>query len=159
MTTGAWCRYDNDSATYAATYGRLYNWYAVNDSRGLAPNGWHVPTDAEWNKMTKFLDESADTTQCCYNNIANALKSSTGWPFLYNGTNSSGFTAMPGGYRFCYPFNDAFFFGNGDHSHYWTASEISSNEAWFRFIVTYSGALKKEAVSKKCGFAVRLIKE
>ncbi len=45
LTTGAYCYYDNDSATYAATYGKLYNWYAVNDSRGLAPEGWHIPTD------------------------------------------------------------------------------------------------------------------
>lgn len=44
LTTGAWCWYNNDSATYAATYGKLYNWYAVNDPRGLAPVGWHIPT-------------------------------------------------------------------------------------------------------------------
>jgi len=48
LTTGAWCWYNNDSATYASTYGKLYNWYAVNDSRGLAPNGWHVPANSDW---------------------------------------------------------------------------------------------------------------
>jgi len=48
LTTGAYCYYNNDSTTYAATYGKLYNWYAVNDPRGLAPEGWHIPTDFEW---------------------------------------------------------------------------------------------------------------
>ena len=61
LTTGAWCWYNNDSATYAATYGKLYNWYAVNDPRGLAPEGWHVPSDGEWNKLVKYLDISSDT--------------------------------------------------------------------------------------------------
>jgi uncharacterized protein (TIGR02145 family) len=61
LTTGAWCWYNNDSATYAATYGKLYNWYAVNDPRGLAPEGWHVPSDGEWNILIKYLDPIADT--------------------------------------------------------------------------------------------------
>ena len=55
LTTGAWCWYNNDSATNAATYGKLYNWYAVNDSRGLAPSGYHIPTDVEWTKLTDYL--------------------------------------------------------------------------------------------------------
>ena len=55
LTTGAYCYYDNDSATYAATYGKLYNWYAVNDPRGLAPAGWHVPSEAEWTELTNCL--------------------------------------------------------------------------------------------------------
>lgn len=58
ITTGAWCWYKNDSATYAATYGKLYNWYAVNDPRGLAPAGWHIPTDLEWTTMTDCLGEN-----------------------------------------------------------------------------------------------------
>ncbi len=55
LTTGAYCYYDNDSATYAAVYGKLYNWYAVNDPRGLAPEGWHVPTDFEWTTLADCL--------------------------------------------------------------------------------------------------------
>ena len=55
LTTGAWCWYNNDSASNASTYGKLYNWYAVNDSRGFAPLGWHVPSDAEWTKLSTFL--------------------------------------------------------------------------------------------------------
>jgi uncharacterized protein (TIGR02145 family) len=54
LTTGAWCWYNNDSAT-GAVYGKLYNWYAVNDPRGLAPTGWHVPSDAEWDTLITHL--------------------------------------------------------------------------------------------------------
>jgi len=62
LTTGAWCWYNNDSATYAAVYGKLYNWYAVNDPRGLAPAGWHIPSESDWNKLEKCVDPLADTT-------------------------------------------------------------------------------------------------
>src|ERR1035437_2945754 len=55
LSTGAWCWYNNDSATNASTYGKLYNWYAVNDPRGLAPTGWHVPSDAEWTTLSTCL--------------------------------------------------------------------------------------------------------
>src|ERR1700750_2369551 len=58
LTTGAGCWYNNDSAT-GAVYGRLYNWYAINDSRGLAPEGWHVPSDSEWYVVSDFLGKGA----------------------------------------------------------------------------------------------------
>jgi uncharacterized protein (TIGR02145 family) len=103
LTTGAWCWYNNDSATYAATYGRLYNWYAVNDARGLAPQGFHIPTDAEWNKLVKYLDAGADTTcaNCNQSTIAGgSMKRTTGWNAPNIGaSNSSGFAGLPGGYR------------------------------------------------------------
>jgi uncharacterized protein (TIGR02145 family) len=54
LTTGAWCYYEND-AKNGVKYGKLYNWYAVNDARGLAPAGWHVPTDYEWEVLSTFL--------------------------------------------------------------------------------------------------------
>ena len=55
LTTGAYCYYNNDSTAYAATYGKLYNWYAVNDTRGLAPEGWYIPTDFEWTTLGACL--------------------------------------------------------------------------------------------------------
>src|SRR5262245_15639657 len=57
LTTGAWCYYNNDS-TQSKKYGKLYNWYAVNDPRGLAPAGWHIPSDSEWTTMEKSLGGS-----------------------------------------------------------------------------------------------------
>ncbi len=104
LTTGAYRYYNDDSATYAATYGKLYNWYAVNDPRGLAPAGWHIPTDAEWNTLVKCIDPAADTTPA--NGIisltAGGAMKETGtahWNTPNTGaTNSTGFTGLPGGW-------------------------------------------------------------
>ncbi|HRH49371.1 MAG TPA: fibrobacter succinogenes major paralogous domain-containing protein [Panacibacter sp.] len=91
LTTGAWCYYP----AAGAIYGKLYNWYAVNDPRGLAPAGWHVPSDAEWTTLTTFLGGEA---------VAGGKMKETGtthWTSPnYGATNSSGFTGLPGG--FCY---------------------------------------------------------
>ena len=93
----AWCYYDNDPAN-GAKYGKLYNWYAVNDSRGLAPVGYHIPSDAEWTKLTDFLggEEVAGTK----------MKSTDFWADYEgnsgNGTNESGFSGLPGGTRYFY---------------------------------------------------------
>jgi uncharacterized protein (TIGR02145 family) len=89
----AWCYYNNDPAN-GAKYGKLYNWYAVTDSRGLAPVGYHIPTSAEWTKLTDFLGgEGVAGTK---------MKSKSGWNDYRgksgNGTNSSGFNGLPGGY-------------------------------------------------------------
>jgi len=92
LTTGAYCIYRNN-ASNANTYGNLYNWYAVNDNRYIAPSGWHVPTDAEWTTLTIFLGgdmvsgklKEAGTTHWASPNTA--------------ATNETGFTALPGGYR------------------------------------------------------------
>jgi uncharacterized protein (TIGR02145 family) len=105
LTTGAWCWYKNDSATYASTYGKLYNWYAVNDIRGLAPNGWHIPSGPEWANLSKCIDSNTDTTFS--QNAPLSLKSGVAlkeadtlnWKSPNFATNSSRFTALPGGGR------------------------------------------------------------
>lgn len=86
----AWCYYDNDSSK-GAKFGKLYNWYAVNDPRGLAPKGWHIPTNAEWTILTDYLggEEVA----------GGKMKSKEDWSNEGNATNSSGFSALPGGSR------------------------------------------------------------
>lgn len=91
LTTGAWCYYQND-AENGKTYGKLYNWYAVNDPRGLAPEGWHIPTDAEWIALIDYLGGT---------NVAGGKMKQIGtvhWisPNL-GATNESGFSALPGG--------------------------------------------------------------
>lgn len=88
LTTGAYSNYDNNSS-YADTYGRLYNWYAVNDSRNIAPDGWHVATDAEW---TTLLSEVGSKDKLKESGTAH-------WQSGNTGNNSSGFTALPGGDR------------------------------------------------------------
>lgn len=94
LGTGAWCWYNNDSANYAATYGKLYNWYAVNDPRGLAPAGWHMPSDLEWSTLATCLGGDG---------VAGGKMKGTGTAFWQEpnagAINSSGFTELPGGYR------------------------------------------------------------
>ena len=111
LTTGAWCYYNNDSTT-GATYGKIYNWYAVagihdNDpntpNKILAPTGWHIPSDTEWNSIINFLDPNANGGLTVPNVAGSAMKETgtTHWFSPNTGaTNSSGFTGLPGGYRF-----------------------------------------------------------
>jgi uncharacterized protein (TIGR02145 family) len=162
LSTGAWCWYNNDSATYAATYGRLYNWYAVNDLRGLAPQGYHIPTDAEWNKLVKYLDEFADTTceQCYQSTIAgDAMKSTTGWNDanggVTNSTNSSGFAGLPGAYRGV----DGTFDNIGNFGNWWSSTEKSTTDASFRFLYHYDSYVYRDSVTKRLGFSVRCVRD
>jgi uncharacterized protein (TIGR02145 family) len=158
LTTGAWCWYNNDSATYGSIYGKLYNWYAVNDSRGLAPQSWHIPSDAEWNKLTKFLDPSADTTELgtCSNVAGGAMKSITGWNEPNVGaTNSSGFSGIPGGFRFI----DCTFITAGDFGFWWSSSEIVTTASWCRFLQNGFSIFGRDYNSNYYGFSVRCIRD
>lgn len=94
----AWCYYSNTPGNIN-NFGKLYNWYAVKDKRGLAPKGWRIPTDADWNNLLMTLDTKADLKN--NKNIAGAkLKSKNGWNGGNgNGNNESGFNALPAGYR------------------------------------------------------------
>ncbi|MFN5842688.1 MAG: FISUMP domain-containing protein, partial [Bacteroidota bacterium] len=107
----ALCYYNNDPA-YGEKYGKLYNWYAVMDSRGLCPTGWHVPSDAEWTILENYLGSEAGTK----------LKASYGWYEGGNGTNSSGFSGLPGGFR-----NDSngTFYSVGVLGYWWSSTESS----------------------------------
>jgi uncharacterized protein (TIGR02145 family) len=126
LTTGAWCWYNNDSATYSF-YGRLYNWYAVNDPRGLAPQGWRIPTKSDWNKLIKFLDNAADTA-CLNCNVSvsagEALKSDSAWVSNTTGSNIIGYNALPGGSRW-----EGAFDGQGQYGTWWSADEKDSANA------------------------------
>jgi len=159
LTTGAWCWYNNDSATYAATYGRLYNWYAVNDPRGLAPQGWHVPSDGEWNKLVKYLDAGADTTcqGCHQSSIAGgAMMSTTGWsaPNIEEATNSSGFAGIPGGCRY-----DGGSFANiGNTGYWWSSTEYFTPIAWYHYLY-YNSNVYRFNNTKTLGLSVRFVKD
>lgn len=117
LTTGAWCWYNNDSATYAATYGKLYNWYAISDPRGLAPAGWHIPTDTEWTTLVNCLGGDL---------LAGGPLKETGlvhWQTPNAGaTNTTGYTALPYGRRGpAGEYADIFI-----AAHFWTATEYTS---------------------------------
>jgi len=155
LITGAWCWYNNDSVNYSK-YGKLYNWHAVNDPRGLAPQGWHIPTNTEWNLLTKCLYPNADTTQCCDNSAGQAMKSTSGWGISGLGDNSSGFNALPGGYRIFYgPFNNEGYYGI-----WWSSTPYyNESDAYARSLDSISSTLTRYVSDKSNGFSVRIVKD
>jgi uncharacterized protein (TIGR02145 family) len=147
----AWCYYDND-ASNGSKYGKLYNWYAVNDPRGLAPQGWHIPTDAEWKTLSENLggEEAA----------GNLMKSSSGWLEKEagksgNGTNKSGFTGLPGGYRD----SNGNFLSVGNYGLWWSASEVIDSGAYYRVLYYDYSYLMGSNYSKRTGFSVRCVRD
>jgi len=148
LTTGAFCWYNND-ASNKNTYGPLYNWYTVNTGK-LAPTGWHVPTHSEWITLTDYLGGE--------NVAGDKLKEadSTHWINLNQGTtNSSGFTALPGGFRF----SDGTFYGIGSYSNWWSSSESDSSMAWDRFLHSNYIGVSRGKDLKQYGFSVRCLKD
>ncbi len=159
LTTGAWCWYNNDSAAYAAIYGRLYNWYAVNDPRGLAPQGWRIPTDGDWNRLVKFIDPASDTScQFCTQSstAGGAMKSVSGWNAPNTGaTNSSGFTGLPGGYRG----SSAAFSSVGVGGAWWSAGEFDATRTWYRYLSGNNANVFRDYFNKTYGFSVRVVRD
>ncbi len=159
LTTGAWC-YSNNVTANSTIYGKLYNWYAVNDPRGLAPSGYHVPSDGEWNKLVKCIDQFADTTitQNQSTIAGGAMKEAglTHWLSPNTGaTNSSGFTGLPGGTR-----NAGGSFGTfGGNGFWWTSTDISYNYALFRYLDRFYDNMFRNDNIKTIGFSVRCIKD
>jgi uncharacterized protein (TIGR02145 family) len=160
LTTGAYCQFDNDTS-YIAVYGRLYNWYAVDDSRNLAPAGWHIPTDAEWKQLEINLGMSqADADLIGYRSVdvGGKLKE-TGilhWSSPNTGaTNESGFTALPGGGRS----DNGSFFQLGISANFWTSTANSLSDAWDRSISSNNAAIYRIWISKRYGISVRCVKD
>jgi uncharacterized protein (TIGR02145 family) len=147
-TNGAYAIYNNDVANNTL-YGKLYNWYAVNDSRGLCPAGWHVPSHAEWTTLVTNLGGSSVA--------AGKMKATTGWNSPNNGaTNESGFTGLPGGYR---SKNGTYNF-IGTNGYWWSSTEVYSFSAWTR-ILNYDnsdlGIFNTTSDNKHYGFSVRCL--
>ncbi len=148
LTTGVWCYLNNDS-TLGNKYGKLYNWYAVNDPRGLAPQGWHIPTDAEWTTLETTLGgASAAGGQMKEVGTLNWLSPNTG------GNNNSGFIGLPGGLR---RFNGTFTLV-GYEGHWWSSTESNTLAAWVRYLSYFNGNINKEFSYKQYGFSVRCLR-
>lgn len=149
LTTGAWCYYDNDQSN-GQIYGKLYNWYAVNDPRGLAPSGWHVPTDAEWTTLTTSLGGD---------NVAGGKMKESGTTHWNgpntNATNTSGFTGLPGGFRN----HGGTFYSIGHSGSCWNSTESVTPDAWCRFLYYNSGTVGRAANVKDIGFSVRCLRD
>jgi uncharacterized protein (TIGR02145 family) len=168
LTTGAWCYFNNDPSN-GAVYGKLYNWYAVNDSRGLAPEGWHIPSDAEWKTLEMYLGMSqseADLADYRGTDEGAALKEAglTHWwwdkPPYNTGTNSSGFTAYGGGYRLYINVTGYPSFNNLTASgQWWTSTAQDAATAWLRHLCVYHSDVARMKWGKTNGCSVRCIKE
>jgi len=156
LTTGAYCHYMNDTNN-SVTYGRLYNWYAVTDTRKICPSGWHVPSDGEWNIMERYLDASVDTTKTGYQgtNIGWELKETgtTHWATTSASvTNSSGFTALPGGHRYA-----AVFYNIHNNGYWWTQTAKDAYYSWYRYLNDGSSQVGRSSANKNDGRSVRCI--
>jgi uncharacterized protein (TIGR02145 family) len=177
-----WCYYENDPKN-GAKYGKLYNWYAVNDPRGLAPAGWHIPSDTEWTTLGDQLGDEASNkmkstsgwdsweedltcknceswnaeyrkkTAChvCKDTRVNGKKTHAG-----NGTNSSGFSGLPGGGRS----GNGYFFLIGNYGYWWSSSEYDTNFAYYRNLIrSYFNNLYSFSDNKEKGLSVRCLRD
>ncbi len=143
---GAWCSYDN-SAHNARIYGHLYNWYAVHDPRGLAPQGWHIPSDAEWQQMIDFLGGNLTA--------GGRMKAAERWRKPNAGANdSSTFNALPGGSRNCL----GSFYGKDLYGYYWSTTQAGRFDAWDRELFSTSSEVRRIRINKSIGFSVRCIR-
>ncbi len=142
-------------------YGLLYNWDHINDSKQIAPNGWHIPTDAEWQDLEKALGMSkteANGTGWRGTNEAEKIipVASIGWPTASTlfGTNSSGFSALPGG---CRSFNGSV--NSNSNSTFWWTSSTNGDKVWYRNIDYTHKTILRYYTYKQYGFSIRCIKD
>ncbi|HFG1537790.1 fibrobacter succinogenes major paralogous domain-containing protein [Flavobacterium psychrophilum] len=151
LTTGAWCYYANQSS-YGLVYGKLYNWYAVNDSRGLAPQGWHIPNNDEWNLLNAFLEAtSLSGGKLKESGTAHWLSPNAG------ATNESNFTGLPSGYRV----NVGSFENIGKECYWWSSKQpatYTSEASNYKLTYNYAYFLNRYYY-KEYGFSVRCIKD
>ena len=141
-----------DEVQSLAEYGRLYNAYAVDDERGLCPQGWHVPTDAEWTVLEDYI-----TSQGFEGNEGMALKTTSGWSGDGHGTDNFEFAALPGGFRYSYSLDGAFF-NAGDNAYWWSPSPNSGYSYYRRLGHDTSGIFRAWTDGRE-GFSVRCLRD
>jgi uncharacterized protein (TIGR02145 family) len=146
-TDGAWCYYNNDSVNFHQ-YGKLYNWYAINDQRGICPDGWRIPTKTDWMELIEFSggDSLAGGT----------LKQPELWERLHDdAADQFNFSAKPSGYRL----TSGEFLNHGIITVFWTADKADQNNAWDIFIISKSPIAGISQTGAEHGFSCRCIKE
>ena len=156
LPTGGRSWYNNDSTTYENPYGNLYNWYAVNDSRKLCPEGWHVPTDDEWTTLTSYLGGDLYAGGKMKSTVTQPTTS--GWNAPNTGaTNESGFSAFPGGFR-----NSVGSFSSiRDYAIFWSTTELDGFifYAWYRNLFANNGFVDRNNTNKSFGASVRCLRD
>ncbi len=156
LSSGAYCWYDNDEATYKEPYGALYNWYAVETGK-LCPSGWHVPYYSDWQTLESYLIDLGyinDTE-------GKALKSTSGWGGDGNGIDVFGFKALPGGYRGEGINGSKAFNYAGYNGQWWSKTPYNADNAYNAVLYYFNGNLELSGSlggDKWYGFSVRCIK-
>jgi uncharacterized protein (TIGR02145 family) len=151
----AWC-YNTNNFNNIDKFGKLYNWYAVIDPRGLAPTGYHIPNNAEWAILIDYLGGEG---------LAGwKMKSTTGWGWCRNcnGINSNGFSGLPGGYRSDDGLIDGQYYPNQGFSldgNWWSASELANVMAYRIKLVPGESYVRHSPEKKSFGFSVRCLKD
>ena len=164
LTTGAYCYYDN-SAANKTKYGTLYNWYAVNTGK-IAPKGWRVPTNADWTKLEKYLIANGYNWEGSKegNKIAKSLASRTDWEIdtdagtpgnNLESNNKSGFSALPGGYRYY----NGYFYYQSSYGYWWSSTENDASYAYNRILYYSLDYLNRGNFNKRYGFSLRLVRD
>jgi uncharacterized protein (TIGR02145 family)/uncharacterized repeat protein (TIGR02543 family) len=172
-TSGAYAIYNNDDDMLEA-YGKLYNWYAVDDSRGLCPAGWSVPSDADWTALVNYVVSQGFPNEWDNpNGAGNALKScrQVNSPLggdcntsehprwnsdgTHHGFDEFGFSALPGGGRW----SDGSFSNVGGYGLWWSAAELSGTYAWGRSMSSVDGSVGRSSGDKRDGFSVRCLRD
>jgi len=160
LLTGACCNYKNDT-NIAAIYGKLYNWYAVNDSRNICPRGWHVPTRDEWTELARYIGGKENRNEY----MAGGKLKEAGtihWQWPNKGaTNESGFTALPGG---CRGMIGPSRYGNsilsmGNFGHWWSSTEYFTGNAFFVNLGYAETNIARDLTHEHNGLSVRCIKD
>lgn len=146
LTAGAYCEYGNNGANVDA-YGRLYNWYVVNDSRKIAPEGWRVPTQQDWQTLIDFLGNDNPGGELKETGTSHWVSPNTG------ATDEWGFKALPGGKR------TNTFDQMGEYFYAWTSQETSTTQAVYARIYKGAGSVVLPNFVKENGYSIRLIKE
>lgn len=148
LTTGAYCNLEND-VNNGNMYGKLYNWYVVDDSRKIAPEGWHVPTDEEWTTLVTYLGGPS---------VAGGKMKDTGSVHWCNtnigATNESGFFAFPGGAR-----TDFIFISYCQWGTWWSATEFDSLASYNRILFNSGTEINRVNNNKKFGMSIRCVKD
>ncbi len=173
LATPGYCWYENNETAYKSVYGALYNWHAVNTGK-LAPRGWHIPTDAEWDTLVHYLlihGYSLDGT-ATDSAIGKSLAANSNWAITTNGrsigndlsqNNSSGFSALPAGGRSNIDFqviSSTHYYNITIEGFWWSSTEIDASNAWYRSLSSYTVALLyRYSYPKSYGFSVRCIKD
>ncbi|MFC1558640.1 FISUMP domain-containing protein, partial [candidate division KSB1 bacterium] len=159
---GGYCNYNNDTSN-VAVYGRLYNWYAATNYRKIAPEGWHLPTDDDWKELEMYLgisQQEVDKNGARGTDEGGKLKESgyTHWNSPNTGaTNESGFTALPGGFRY---FDDGVYVNMGSSAIFWSSTMASgSSSAYYRDLSYYYSTINRSRFSNVSGYSVRLVRD